>query len=304
MSAEMDHIRKQRLNLQSVMNAGRRELDQVTDELARLTQKKATLEETQARRQEQLDLLIRQMETMESTAAAAAAVAPQSPAPVQSSPSSYREPQREPRREFTTATASSPSPQQGQAQGQAQQQPHITPAVARQVFFDGDEDAEAQRLMRTLSRAKGSPMGPRVATVDPDAEERRKAKAAEDRRRREEYDAKQREEQEARRAKDLEQKQAQEEEMAKLFEGGGVPTSFEFKDCFDFDASCSLVGDFSGWKPLPMRRDSGGLDFELTVPLQPGKTYFYYFLVAGKVEIEKGKPTGLGNGVLCNRLNL
>jgi cell division septum initiation protein DivIVA len=283
-SSEIDGVRKQRLNIQSMMNAGRRELDQVNAELARLTQKKADLESTQARRQEQLDQLVSQMESLEASAASASAAAPSS-APVQSgsAPYQYRDP---------VPAASSPAA------------PHISPAVARQVFTEGDDDAEAARLMKTLSRAGRAPAAARIATVDPEADERRKAKAEEDRQRREDNEARRREEDTARRDRETEQRLAEEAELAKLFEGGGEPTLFQYKECFDFEASCNLVGDFTGWKPIPMRRNSDGLDFEVTVPLQAGRTYFYYYSVDGKIEIEKGKPTGLGNGRLCNRLNL
>lgn len=48
-----------------MINTGRRELDELNAELARLTAKKNDLEAAQARRQEQLEAVVKQMEEME-----------------------------------------------------------------------------------------------------------------------------------------------------------------------------------------------------------------------------------------------
>lgn len=53
-----------------------------------------------------------------------------------------------------------------------------------------------------------------------------------------------------------------------------------------------------------MYRQGDSLDFSLTVPLPPGQQFLYYFMVNGKREIDKLKPTGFGNSVLCNRITI
>jgi hypothetical protein len=141
---------------------------------------------------------------------------------------------------------------------------------------------------------------PRAA--DPARLEQQQQREAEDRRRREEAERRRREEEDAKRAKAEDEQRAQDAELAELFSRGGTPTEFKYSECFEFEAQCHLVADFTQWKPIPMKREGDNLDFTLTIPLPPGRTYFYYFQVDGKVEIDKKKPTGLGNGILCNKV--
>lgn len=119
--------------------------------------------------------------------------------------------------------------------------------------------------------------------------------------------AKQREEEEKRKRAEEDKRRALETQrqasLSALKNQGGTATPFVYKECYDFDATCFLVGDFTNWEPIAMVREGDSLDFTLTVPLPSGQHLFYY-VVNDKREIDKLKPTGFGNGVLCNRLNV
>jgi 1,4-alpha-glucan branching enzyme len=84
-----------------------------------------------------------------------------------------------------------------------------------------------------------------------------------------------------------------------------VPTKFTWKDWLEVDVTCFLVGDFSSWTPIEMDRDDK-MNFVITIPLDTGKQYAYHFVLNGKKEVDKTKPTGLGgpHGELCNRVTV
>lgn len=44
-----------------------------------------------------------------------------------------------------------------------------------------------------------------------------------------------------------------------------------------------LMGDFSGWQPLPMKRNSRGV-YTATVELEPGRQYQYRYRIDGRWE--------------------
>jgi alpha-amylase/alpha-mannosidase (GH57 family) len=72
----------------------------------------------------------------------------------------------------------------------------------------------------------------------------------------------------------------------------GAPTIVEGGVLFAFSApeaaSVSLAGDFNGWDPgsLPMTDVDGNGTWEVIVPLDPGRTYQYKFVLGGGVKWE------------------
>jgi len=146
--------------------------------------------------------------------------------------------------------------------------------------------------------------GTQNRAADPAKVEQQQQREADDRRRREENERRRRDEEDAKKSRAVADRQAKDTELAELMARGGTPVEFKFSECFDFDAECNLVADFTGWKPVAMIREGANLDFTLTVPLPAGQAFFYYFQVNGKVEVDKKKPTGLGNGILCNKVSV
>jgi len=259
-------------------------LEQVQHDLDALLKKKSDLEASQARRQEQLEALNGQIAALEAQHPVASASA--LPASFSSGGGGSG-----------TATPS----------GAGTATPPARLSGVRKAFEDvaGSEldPAEASRLARTMSRPKGpAAVVPQRSQGEVEAE--REAAEAEVRRKREEQERRKRDEEAARQKLADDQHEQKQQQWDALQQRSGTPTLFEFKDCYDYDSDVQLVADFTEWKGVPMARAGESLDFSVSVPLDAGVPHLYYFLVNGKREIDKLKPTGFGNGVLCNRIQV
>jgi len=299
---EIESLQIKKRSILGAITTGRRELDEVRNEIAKLKSKEAELVAVLEKRDQavqQLNQDIEALEQKDQNEELKRKEEEKARRIKEEIEKRRREEELEERKKLEEEEEREKEKEREREREKERERPTPKPVYAPQFQDDEDENAEEIRLMRAMSRpGKGnvnvtsrvvSP--PQSKPSKPQISEAEKIRMAEEKKK---FEEEQR----------LAQERQLQERVAHLQQVGGVSKTFVSGTIYDFDAEVKFYADFTNWEEIPITTSMDkNFTYSITWKVSPG-VHFYLFKINGKIEINKNVPTGLApNGQLMNKVD-
>jgi myosin heavy subunit len=290
-SVEMDNLQMKKRTILGTIATGRRELEEVRNELAKLKAKEAELVSVLEKRDQAVQQIAQDIEALEQKN--------------QNEELKRREEEKSKRvKEEVEKRRKEESEEERKRIEEETEKKLLNPQQvftphSEEVVTDDGLNAEEIRLMRAMSRPGKGNVVPRVNSPQtskpsfsgkPALSEADRLRVAEENKRKEE-------EQRMGQERDLQQR------IAHLQHEGGVTKTFVSPQIYDFDAEVKFIADFTNWEEIPITTPmDNNFTYSVSWKVSPG-FHFFFFKINGKNEINKNLSTGLApTGQLINKI--